>query len=283
MGWCGCISGEAPRARPVACAGNGVGCVTGEAGAGAVVGGAACRHRNYLSCTPTKIPVCQNCRKTVIQEQKACFDCLIIFYLLYKHTETRFNQAKREKNQGDIRESLLHQCVHAPTRFRVNQVPSLLDLLFVKFPNLTSPITIQPPLGKSDYAPLQCTYTSAVPQPPPLPSKVNPARINVQTLTSLALECNWEFPEKSSLNDLWISFRDQISLLTSNATQPLKTRKHSLNKPYYTRRVKRAIQRRREAWTTVRLLTHVTANRHILFSTHSKPTCPTNFKPILLV
>ncbi len=29
-----------------------------------------------------------------------------------------------------------------------------------------------------------------------------------------------------------------------------KNRKHSLNKLYYTRRVKRAIQRRREAWTT---------------------------------
>ncbi len=109
-------------------------------------------------------------------------------------------------------ESLLHQCVHAPTRFRVNQVPSLLDLLFVKFANLTSPITIQPPLGKSDHALLQWTHTSAVPQPPPLPSKVSPARFNVQSLTSLALECNWEFPEKNSLNDLWISFRDQTSL-----------------------------------------------------------------------
>ncbi len=37
----GCRSGKAPRARPVACSSNGVGCVAGEAGAGAVVGGAA--------------------------------------------------------------------------------------------------------------------------------------------------------------------------------------------------------------------------------------------------
>ncbi len=58
-------------------------------------------------------------------------------------------------------ESLLYQCVHGPTRFRVNQVPSLLDLLFIKFPNLTSPITVQPPLGKSDHALLQWPYTSA--------------------------------------------------------------------------------------------------------------------------
>ncbi len=41
LGGCRYSSGKAPRARPVACAGNGVGCVAGEARAGAVVGGAA--------------------------------------------------------------------------------------------------------------------------------------------------------------------------------------------------------------------------------------------------
>ncbi len=72
-------------------------------------------------------------------------------------------------------------------------------------------------------------------QLPPLPSKINPARVIVQSLTSLALECNWEFPEKSSLKDLWISFRDQTSLLTLKTTPLLKTRKHPLRKPYFTR------------------------------------------------
>ncbi len=32
---------KAPRARPVACVGNDVGCIAGEAGTGALVGGAA--------------------------------------------------------------------------------------------------------------------------------------------------------------------------------------------------------------------------------------------------
>ncbi len=40
MGKCRCGGGKAPRARPVACAVNGVGCVAGETGAGAVAGGA---------------------------------------------------------------------------------------------------------------------------------------------------------------------------------------------------------------------------------------------------
>ncbi len=38
LGGCRCSSGKVPRAHPVACAGNGVGCVAGEAGAGLMVG-----------------------------------------------------------------------------------------------------------------------------------------------------------------------------------------------------------------------------------------------------
>ncbi len=41
LGGCRCSSGKAPRARPVASAGNDVGCVAGEAGAGAMVSGGA--------------------------------------------------------------------------------------------------------------------------------------------------------------------------------------------------------------------------------------------------
>ncbi len=79
--------------------------------------------------------------------------------------------------------------------------------------------------------------------------QINPAHLNVQTIATLALECRWEFPEDCSLNELWTSFRDQISFLTSKATPSSKAHKRPLQKPYYTRRVKRAIQRHHEAWT----------------------------------
>ncbi len=109
----------------------------------------------------------------------------------------------------------------------------------MKFPNLTFPITTQPSSVNSDHDHLQVSC----PATPVLPSKVNPARITVESLISIALGCNWEFPEKSSPRDLLIFFRDQTSLLTSKATTRLKPRKHSLPKPYYTRRVKRVILR----------------------------------------
>ncbi len=52
-------------------------------------------------------------------------------------------------------DSLLHQRVLTPTRFRVNQHPYLLDLFFVQFPHLISPISFHPPLCKSDHT-IQC-------------------------------------------------------------------------------------------------------------------------------
>ncbi len=130
-------------------------------------------------------------------------------------------------------------------RFRVNQHPSLLDLTFVQFPHRIFLMSVHPPLCKSDHAVLCWIYTSALPRLPPRPDKINPAIINVQTIATLALQCRWEFPEDYSLNEVWTSLRDQISLLTSKATPPSKAYKRPLHKPYYTRRVKRAIQRRR--------------------------------------
>ncbi len=51
-----------------------------------------------------------------------------------------------------------------------------------------------------------------------------------------------------SLNDLWMIFRDQTSLFTSKAAPLMKTGKHSQHKSFYTRLVKREIQRRCGAW-----------------------------------
>ncbi len=82
-------------------------------------------------------------------------------------------------------------------------------------------MTIQPTLGKPDQALVQRTYTPAVPHPPPHPSTVNQARVNEQSLTYLAFEFYGDFPEKSSLSDLWISFRDRPRTTDPNLFRPI--------------------------------------------------------------
>ncbi len=48
---------------------------------------------------------------------------------------------------------------HTPVRFHASQQPSTQVARFSNIPNLTSPITIQQPLGKSEHVLLQLAYT----------------------------------------------------------------------------------------------------------------------------
>ncbi len=59
-------------------------------------------------------------------------------------------------------DSFFRQCVFTPTRFRVNQQPSLFGLIFAQFPHLIFPISIHPPLGTSDHVPIWWAYISVL-------------------------------------------------------------------------------------------------------------------------
>ncbi len=48
--------------------------------------------------------------------------------------------------------------------------------------------------------------------------------------------------------ELWTSFQDRISLLTSESTPATNAHKRPLHKPCYTQRMKTATQRRRKVW-----------------------------------
>ena len=57
-----------------------------------------------------------------------------------------------------VRDSYLHQHVTLPTRARINQEPSILDLIFTNEENMIKDLQILSPLGKSDHACLTFNY-----------------------------------------------------------------------------------------------------------------------------
>jgi len=64
-------------------------------------------------------------------------------------------------------DSVIHQHVREPTRFRGNQT-SVLDLIFTKFPHAVRAITVDTPLGKIGHAVLRFNYgRERAPQPFP--------------------------------------------------------------------------------------------------------------------
>ena len=62
-----------------------------------------------------------------------------------------------------FKDNFLYQHVKTPTRYRNNQVPSLLDLVLTNEENMVEEIETLPSLDKSDHITLKFKYNWAIP------------------------------------------------------------------------------------------------------------------------
>ena len=74
-------------------------------------------------------------------------------------------KASRTENQflESIRDAFLTQHILEPTRYRVNQVPHLLDLIFTNEDEMVNNYDVKDPLGKSDHCLITFTYQCQTP------------------------------------------------------------------------------------------------------------------------
>ena len=74
-------------------------------------------------------------------------------------------KASRTENQflESIRDAFLTQHIMEPTRYRVNQVPHLLDLIFTNEDEMVNNYNVKDPLGKSDHCLITFTYQCQTP------------------------------------------------------------------------------------------------------------------------
>ena len=144
---------------------------------------------------------------------------------------------------------LLHQVVSSPTRYRDGHDPSLLDLIFSKHPSLVRTVQVSSPLGRSDHAIVDMIYDVASPphRRPLSQFRPNPHKMDLALLQGMAQGIRWTLPHGTSIDHQWAFLGARI-LQASSACVPLTSQRYASNKPYYTRRVKRATQRRRRAW-----------------------------------
>ncbi len=101
-------------------------------------------------------------------------------------------------------DSLLHQCVLTLTRFLVTQHPSLLNMIFNKFPHLIAPISIHPPFGKSGHAHFYWAITSS--PTPSRPDKLNPAHINCDAVW------RFQFSQQGHALFVWPSTNSEFAI-----------------------------------------------------------------------
>lgn len=181
-------------------------------------------------------------------------DCLIMGDFNAPSINWNLNSSSRPNSFDDklvstIDDCFLNQMVDFFTRHRQGQTPSLLDLIFVKYPTTISSIKSLSPIGKSDHAVITYKYLSTINpiEKPKSPKLCFPA-MDVECLQTSASRFPWLLLETiSDVEERWTELRNVILQLT-NLAVPLKVPKRKNRFPWMTRRIKREIYKRNQLW-----------------------------------
>lgn len=156
-----------------------------------------------------------------------------------------------KKVEEDLAEALndtnLVQLVNQPTRFRAQQAPSLLDLVFTNEPDATTLLTYLPPIGSSDHVTislqLQCLLRR---QPPPTTRsrRVRYFNLDYDRVVQVIAPPTHEFltTDNPSIHD---------TLLSISPPEKKPSVRYS-GKPWISRHIRQDIKRKRRLWYAYR-------------------------------
>ena len=146
-----------------------------------------------------------------------------------------------------LRDSYLEQMVEKPTRFRINQNPSVLDLILVNDSNAIQSIDYLSPVGNSDHSVLRFAYNCYIELENENAAKLNYFKGEYEGMRE-ALSCDWtEALANMSTEEMVNTFTDKITE-AMNKYIPRKRRRKKGNTPLGPEAVK-CIRRKHRLWT----------------------------------
>lgn len=115
-------------------------------------------------------------------------------------------------------DSNLFQLVSEPTRYRINQTPSLLDLVLTNDSELVSSLTMQPPIGKSDHVCI-CFNLQLISHHSSRKILKQLAFTDFPRISEALLEVDWgsRFLGRS-IEDIWLDFSNTLTSLRQRFT-----------------------------------------------------------------
>lgn len=158
------------------------------------------------------------------------------------------------------------QHVTQPTRYRLNQEPSLLDLVFSNQPDLISNLKYSPPIGISDHVTI--TFSSQfITYHTPRTTIKNHIVTDFDRVAQLLHNQSWDSMHRlSNINEKWKFFTSTLEAAVKKASR-LKQTKHSTKKPWITEPLLSRIKFKRRLWQKYRVSkSAIDFERHRTFS-----------------
>ena len=105
----------------------------------------------------------------------------------------------------------LFQHVQEPTRYRSQNVPSILDLILMNEENMISNLQYKPGLDKSDHLVLDFTFNCYIGSSDPPSKKLKYFKGNYNKISEKIHECNWEQNlQELSLPEAWETLTEKL-------------------------------------------------------------------------
>ena len=146
----------------------------------------------------------------------------------------------------------LSQSVTKPTRIVAGQTPSVLDLIFHKYPNAVTSMTSLAPLGLSDHILQRFSFALQVPDCPLPANRRCFAKMDIEGLRAAAAQIDWDDVSRcADLQELWSVLKAHLMQLTELYV-PLVRPRAPKKKPWHTAKHDRALRAKRVAfriWT----------------------------------
>lgn len=150
-----------------------------------------------------------------------------------------------------LTDTSLSQLIQQPTRFRLNQTPSTIDLLLTNDSGLISDIQLLPPLGKSDHACITFALQSIF-QMTPRRHRVKYSHIDYAVLSDAIAHKDWySLLNCSSVHDMWDVFLSTVSDLIQQSSS-LRSRLCAPGKPWITGRLLSIARSKKRLWQKFR-------------------------------
>lgn len=163
----------------------------------------------------------------------------------------------------ELNDLFLYQHVDKPTRYRQNQIPSILDLVISNEEHMINEISYQPGLGLSDHVCLNFNYSCYVEKCNRPISRFNLYRADFDQLSNLLHSVDWEEALKDlDTNSAWKYFSSMFStFITKCIPMSVPKRKKNL---YITQEAKSLKNKRNRMW--IRYTRSQSCSNHLAYT-----------------
>ena len=123
-----------------------------------------------------------------------------------------------------VQDSFLHQHVQSPTRYRLGQVPHILDLVLTNEEGMVSNLTSHPGLGNSDHVVIKFTMRTYTVRHQYQNARLAINKGDYAQMARLIAEVPWGEVEDANLHDHYNFFRRHFDVITEQCIPKLSSR-----------------------------------------------------------